>query len=179
MRYIAAPWREQYVTNAVRSKGCVFCDALKAGADRTTKILFRGVHHFIILNRFPYNTGHLMIAPYRHGAAVERTSPEAAAELMELMKTAIRILRKRYRPQGFNAGMNLGRSAGAGVAGHYHLHVIPRWTGDANFLPLIGGTKVVTEDLETTYERLFPLFAKERMRLPDRKPDKPKTPKSR
>jgi ATP adenylyltransferase len=145
-------------------KGCIFCDALKLGDDRKARILYRGKTHFIILNKFPYNPGHLMIAPYRHTAEIERTSPAASAELAELLKTAVRVLRAQYKPQGFNAGMNLGRSAGAGVTDHYHLHIVPRWTGDSNFMPLFGGTKIVIEDLDTTCERLSPLFEKERTR---------------
>jgi len=179
MRYIPTPWREHYVRNTVKAKGCALCEALRSGDERKSGILYRGTHHFIILNRYPYTTGHLMIAPYRHTAAFERSSPAATAEMGELLKSTLRILRAHYRPQGFNAGMNLGRSAGAGVAEHYHLHVIPRWTGDANFLPLVSGTKVVTEDLETTFDRLEPLFEKERKRLADRTRLKKNTTPSR
>jgi ATP adenylyltransferase len=164
MQYIPAPWRERYVKNALKTKGCVLCGALKRGADKEAYILYRGTHHFIILNTFPYTPGHLMIAPLRHTADFARTSPAAASELAGLLKLAVRVLGAHYHPQGFNAGMNLGRSAGAGVADHYHLHVIPRWTGDSNFMPLVGRTRVLTEDLDTTYERLFPLFEKERKR---------------
>ncbi len=162
MRYIATPWREAYVKRAMKMKGCIFCRALRLGDDREALILYRGRTHFIILNRYPYNPGHLMIAPLRHTAAFERARPAAAAEMAELLKLALRVLRAHYRPQGFNVGMNLGRSAGAGVTAHYHLHVVPRWTGDANFMPLVGRTKTVTEDLPTTYERLLPLFKKVR-----------------
>ena len=161
-RYITTPWRERYVRTAGRAKGCVLCDALKRRSDRAAYILYRGDAYFIILNKYPYTPGHLMIAPYRHTAAFERAAPAEAAEMAGLMQKAIRVLRARYRPDGFNAGMNLGRSAGAGVTGHYHLHVLPRWTGDSNFLPLIGGTRTLIEDLDTTYERLQPLFAKEK-----------------
>jgi ATP adenylyltransferase len=160
MRYIATPWRERYVKRAVKMTGCIFCEALKLGDDRRALILHRGRTHFIILNRFPYNSGHLMIAPFRHTAAFERTGPAAAAEMTRLLKQTLRILGAHYRPQGFNVGMNLGRSAGAGVVEHYHLHVVPRWTGDANFMPLVAGTKMMTEDLRTTYERLLPMFNK-------------------
>lgn len=175
MRYIPAPWRERYIKNALKMKGCVLCDALKSGADKNAYILYRGNHHFIILNTFPYTPGHLMIAPFRHTADFARTSPAAAAELASLLKLALKVLGAQYHPQGFNAGMNLGRSAGAGVAGHYHLHVVPRWTGDSNFMPLVGQTKILTEDLDTTYERLFPLFEKERKRA-RRRTDKKKKP---
>ncbi len=161
-RYITTPWRERYIRTAGRAKGCVLCAALKHRSDRTAHILCRGDAYFIILNKYPYTPGHLMIAPYRHTAAFERATPAEAAEMAGLMQKAIRVLRARYRPDGFNAGMNLGRSAGAGVTEHYHMHVLPRWTGDSNFLPLIGGTRTLIEDLDTTYERLRPLFAKEK-----------------
>ena len=165
MQYIPAPWREPYVKNALKTRGCVLCGALKRGADKETYILYRGTHNFIILNTFPYTPGHLMIAPFRHTADFARTSPPAAAELVALLKLAVRVLGTHYHPQGFNVGMNLGRSAGAGVADHYHLHVIPRWKGDSNFMPLVGRTRVLTEDLDTTYNRLFPLFEKDRKRV--------------
>jgi ATP adenylyltransferase len=162
MEYISAPWRERYVRNAAKMKECIFCRALKRADDEKACILFRGVHNFIILNKFPYTQGHLMIAPYAHLATIERAKKEAGDELVELLKLSLRVLKKRYAPHGFNAGMNLGQSAGAGVVGHYHLHVIPRWIGDANFMPLIGETRILLEDLTTTYKRLLPLFEKEK-----------------
>jgi len=161
-RYITTPWRARYIRTAGRAKGCVLCNALKRRSDRKAYILHRGDAFFVILNKYPYTPGHLMIAPYRHTAAFERATPAEAAEMAELMQMALRVLRSRYRPDGFNIGMNLGRSAGAGVTEHYHLHVVPRWTGDSNFLPLVSGTRTVTEDLDTTYERLRPLFEKEK-----------------
>jgi ATP adenylyltransferase len=164
MRYLTAPWRASYVRKALTMKTCVFCDALKAGDDRKAAVLFRGRRNVIMLNLYPYTPGHLMIAPSRHVADFEKARPEERAELADLLQVALRVLRAGYRPHGFNTGMNLGRSAGAGVAGHYHLHVIPRWTGDSNFMPLVGGTRVFIEDLDTTYERLRPLFDKERKR---------------
>jgi len=164
MRYIAAPWRANYVRTALRQKTCIFCDAPRKGNDRKAAILFRGRQNFILLNRFPYTPGHLMIAPYRHLADFDKAGPDESAELAGLLQLALRVLRRGYKPHGFNTGMNLGRSAGAGVAGHYHLHVIPRWTGDSNFMPLVGETRVFIEDLNTTYERIFPLFEKERIR---------------
>jgi len=158
MEYISAPWREGYVKKVRRMRGCIFCRALKMKNDRAAYILLRGQHNFIILNKFPYNPGHLMIAPYRHTASLDRAPKEASDELAELLKLSLRVLKKNYRPQGFNAGLNLGRSAGAGVVHHYHLHVIPRWQGDSNFMPLVSQTRVVIEDLDSVYERLSPLF---------------------
>ncbi len=169
MEYISAPWREEYVKEVFRMKGCVFCRALRLKNDRRARILFRGRHNFIILNKFPYTPGHLMIAPYRHMSAIDRVSKEVSDELADLFKLSLRILKKRYQPHGFNAGMNLGQSAGAGVVDHFHLHVIPRWPGDSNFMPLVSRTRVLIEDLDRTYERLYPLFSKHRQTKPKRK----------
>ncbi len=164
MEYITAPWREEYVKKVCQKNECIFCQALKLKNDRKAYILFRSTHNFIMLNKFPYTPGHLMIAPYTHISFFERAKKESTDEMTELLKLSLKILRKNYHPHGFNTGMNLGRSAGAGVADHYHLHVIPRWTGDSNFMPIIGKTKVVIEELNTTYEELLPLFQKKKNR---------------
>ncbi|HPW17819.1 MAG TPA: HIT domain-containing protein [Candidatus Aminicenantes bacterium] len=158
MRYLTAPWRAGYVRRALPMRGCFFCAAVKGRDDRAAAVLFRGRSHIVLLNRFPYTPGHLMIAPRRHVADFAEARPGERAEMAELLRTALRALRAAYAPHGFNVGMNLGASAGAGVAGHYHLHVVPRWTGDANFMPLIGAAKVFIEDLDTTYRKLRPLF---------------------
>jgi ATP adenylyltransferase len=164
MEYISAPWRGPYVRKVRRMKGCVFCRALKARNDRAAHILYRGKSNFILLNKFPYTPGHLMIAPYRHTASFDRTSKEASAELAGLLQLSLKILKTSSRPHGFNAGMNLGQSAGAGVVDHYHLHVIPRWHGDSNFMPLVSQTRILIEDLDSTYDRLLPLFKRECLR---------------
>jgi ATP adenylyltransferase len=164
MRYLTAPWRAAYVRRALDAKGCIFCDALKSDDDREA-VLCRGRRAFVMLNRYPYTPGHLMIAPARHVSDLARVRPEEGAELFALLQAAVRVLDAAYGPHGFNTGMNLGRSAGAGVAGHLHLHVVPRWTGDANFMPLVGGTRVFIEGLDTTYERLRPLFDREKQRI--------------
>jgi ATP adenylyltransferase len=164
MRYISAPWRAEYVQRALPMKGCFFCEAVKGRDDRAAAVLCRGRSNVVLLNRFPYPPGHLMSAPRRHVADFVEARAGERAELAELFQTALRVLRAAYAPHGFNAGMNLGRSAGAGVAGHYHLHVVPRWTGDSNFMPLIGETKVFIEDLDTTYRKLRPLFDEEKRR---------------
>lgn len=161
MVYIAAPWREEYIKKVSKMKECIFCGALRKKNDREAFILFRGKYNFIILNKYPYNPGHIMIAPYKHMATYERAKKEATDEMAELLKMSLKILRKNYHPQGFNTGMNLGQCAGAGVTDHYHLHVIPRWVGDSNFMPLVSQTKVLIEDLPTTFARLSPLFHKE------------------
>jgi len=161
MEYISAPWREEYVKKIYKMTECIFCQALKQKDDRKAHILYRGSYNFILLNKFPYTPGHLMVAPYRHIASFERSKKEMTDEMTDILKLSLKILKKQYHPHGFNTGMNLGHSAGAGVADHYHLHVIPRWVGDSNFMPLVGKTKVTLEDLDTTYNRLFPLFQKE------------------
>ena len=143
-------------------KGCIFCQALKKKDDKRSFILYRGVHNFVLLNKYPYTPGHLMIAPYKHLSSIELAEKEATDEMTELLRKCLSLLRKQYNPQGFNTGMNIGQSAGAGVADHYHLHIIPRWSGDSNFMPLIGKTKVVLEDLHTSYEKLLSYFEKVR-----------------
>ena len=160
MEYITAPWREEYVKKVFKMKGCVFCQALKAKDDRQCFILHRGHHNFILLNKYPYTPGHLMIAPYKHMDSIESAGKESSEEMIELLKICLRILREEYNPHGFNTGMNIGHSAGAGVADHYHLHIIPRWVGDSNFMPLVGKTKVVLQDLHTTYDQLLSRFQK-------------------
>jgi ATP adenylyltransferase len=162
MEYITAPWREEYVKKVFKMKGCIFCQALKTKNDKKSFILYRGVHNFILLNKYPYTPGHLMIAPYKHLDSIEFADKEAADEMTELLKKCLRLLRKHYHPQGFNTGMNIGQCAGAGVADHYHLHIIPRWSGDSNFMPLIGKTKVFLEDLSASYDKLLSSFKKAR-----------------
>ena len=158
MKYIAAPWREEYVKKAFKMTECIFCRALQTEKDDETFILHRAKHNFLILNRYPYTPGHLMIAPFAHLDSIEKAAKEVTDEMIDLLKMSLHVLRKAYRPHGFNTGMNIGHSAGAGVADHYHLHVIPRWTGDANFMPLIGETKVVIEDIAATYKKLREQF---------------------
>ncbi|MBN1272812.1 MAG: HIT domain-containing protein [Candidatus Aminicenantes bacterium] len=170
MRFILAPWREPYIKNVFKKKNeCIFCRALQMKNDKKAFIIFRGAHNFIILNKYPYTPGHLMIAPFRHLPSPENEDTASLHELMDLFQLSLNVLRTHYEPQGFNTGMNLGQSAGAGVTDHYHLHVLPRWTGDANFLPIVGKTKVVIEDLPTTYEKLHPLFQECRSSKKDQK----------
>ncbi len=154
MDYLWTPWRYSYIADASKDEGCIFCAALAAGDDRRTHIVFRGEKNFIILNRFPYTTGHVMIVPFAHVAELTACEPDTLAEMMRLAQRVQNALEKTYQPQGFNLGMNLGRAAGAGVTGHLHLHVLPRWAGDANFMTVVGETRVEPEDLPTTDERL-------------------------
>ena len=157
------PWRYQYIADAGDDKGgddaCVFCALVSdTDSDERNFILHRARHNFVILNLYPYTSGHLMIVPYVHAAELDAVPKEATDELMDLAKRAQAALRETYRPEGFNLGMNLGRVAGAGVAGHVHLHVLPRWAGDANFMSTVGETRVLPEDLPTTYKRLREKF---------------------
>ncbi len=161
MEYIAAPWRREYVRKVLKMKECIFCRALDLKNDRDTYILYRGTHNFIMLNKYPYTPGHLMIAPYIHIDSLEKAERDSAIEMTDLLKFSLKVLRKKHNPQGFNMGMNIGKSAGAGVADHYHLHIIPRWEGDSNFMPIICETKMTIEDLKTTYDRLLPAFQDE------------------
>jgi ATP adenylyltransferase len=133
---------------------CVLCAALVAGDDRRALILHRGRRAFLILNAFPYASGHLMAAVTRHVGSLEAATAEELAEAMTLIQTGTRALAAAYRPDGFNVGLNQGRVAGAGVLGHLHIHVVPRWNGDTNFMPVIGDTRVLPEALEVTYDRL-------------------------
>jgi len=144
-----------YVSSAgAPGDACVFCAALAAGDDRRALVLQRGVRAFLILNAFPYASGHLMSVVTRHVGGVEDASSDELAESMQLVQVAVRALRVAYAPDGFNVGLNQGRVAGAGVLGHLHVHVVPRWNGDANFMPVIADTRVLPEALDATYDRL-------------------------
>jgi ATP adenylyltransferase len=154
MDYLWSPWRYRYVSTAGPADECIFCAAAAAGKDSETFVVHRARLNFVILNRFPYTTGHLMIAPYAHVATLDQAGGETLAEMMDLTAQAERRLQSVYRPKGLNVGMNIGECAGAGIAGHIHMHVLPRWPADANFMTTIGETRVLPEDLATTYLKL-------------------------
>ena len=154
MDYLWTPWRYRYIADASKDDRCIFCDALGADDDRNTLIVLRGAKNFVILNRYPYTSGHVMVVPYEHVADLSAVDPTTLAEMMALTQRLQSALARTYHPEGYNLGMNLGRAAGAGVIGHLHLHVLPRWGGDANFMTVVGETRVEPEDLATTYERL-------------------------
>ena len=137
------------------SGGCIFCDALASGDDRKNLILRRSPKAFLILNKYPYASGHVMAAVNRHVGSLEETASEEIGQVMELVQAAVRALGRAYAPEGFNVGLNQGRAAGAGVLNHLHMHVVPRWSGDVNFMPLVSDTKVLPETLDTTYDRLL------------------------
>lgn len=158
MDYLWTPWRYQYVSKADPNQTCIFCEALKQSNDAETLILFRGQHNFILLNRYPYTTGHAMIAPYKHVGDLDQAPPETLAEMMQLCQRLQRALAAAYKPEGYNLGMNLGKIAGAGVADHLHMHVLPRWAGDTSFMTTVGETRIEPEDLATTYAKLKAYF---------------------
>lgn len=149
-----SPWRYRYVTTASPKNACIFCAKLAENDDPANYIVHRAEYNFILLNLYPYTNGHLMVAPYEHVASMGEARAETMREMMDLTVQCEQALRKLYKPGGINLGMNLGECAGAGVAGHIHMHVLPRWTGDASFMTTVGETRVLPEDLDTTYRRL-------------------------
>jgi ATP adenylyltransferase len=160
MDRLFTPWRLPYVTAASRTEpGCIFCDAL-AHIDEAPLVVFRGQRAFVILNKFPYNNGHVMVVPHRHTGELSALGAEELAEIMALAQRVERALTELYRPHGFNLGLNLGKSAGAGVLDHLHLHIVPRWNGDTNFMTVLGDTRVLPEDLVRTAERLRSALAR-------------------
>ncbi len=158
MDYLWSPWRYQYVSGGAEGAGCLFCDHPRDPGDEGHYVLRRGRLCYALLNLYPYTVGHLMIAPYAHVADFSAAAPEALHEMMALARAAERALRAEYRPEGLNAGFNIGKCAGAGVAGHLHLHMLPRWFADSNFMTVIGETRVLPEELATTWRKLRPHF---------------------
>jgi ATP adenylyltransferase len=157
---IWAPWRLAYVKDAAKDneEECIFCAKPAADDDEATLIVHRGEHSFVILNLFPYTNGHLMVAPYAHIGRIQELPPETVAEMMDLAQRAMSRLEHVYEPHGFNVGFNQGRVAGAGVEHHIHMHVVPRWGGDTNFMPVIADTRVMPQTLEQSYEALKGAF---------------------
>jgi ATP adenylyltransferase len=155
MDFVWSPWRYDYLASAGKKpSSCVFCLSEDRSLDPQRLVVLRATHNFIILNLFPYTSGHLMIAPYEHRDTIAEAKPEQLSEMMALSQRSIAALKTLYRPEGFNIGMNLGAAAGAGIREHFHLHVVPRWVGDANFMSITGETRVLPEELGRTYERL-------------------------
>jgi ATP adenylyltransferase len=153
MDFLWTPWRYRYIANAAKNDRCIFCDAQTMG-DEKAHIVLRGELNYVILNAFPYTAGHVMIVPYAHIGDLAECSPETLAEMMLMAQRVQAALAAVYKPEGFNLGMNLGRCAGAGVLGHIHLHLLPRWVGDANFMTTVSETRMEPEDLDTTYNKL-------------------------
>lgn len=158
MDHLWSPWRYQYVSGQAPRSECIFCDKARPEDDRHNFVLYRANYNFILLNLYPYTSGHLMIAPYQHVATLVDASNEILEEMIRLARRAEAAIRWAYRPQGLNLGWNLGECAGAGVAGHLHLHVLPRWVGDANFMTAVAETRVLPESLFDSYDKLLRAF---------------------
>lgn len=154
MERLWAPWRMQYIAAGDQVEGCIFCTLPAAGRDEENHILLRGQTAFIILNAFPYSNGHLMVTPFQHTADLNDLSDAEMLEMMALTRRAVNLLKTAFKPDGFNIGINMGRVAGAGIADHVHIHVVPRWNGDTNFMPVLGDVRVIPESLSAVYHRL-------------------------
>jgi len=153
MEQLWAPWRIRYIEIA-KQEGCILCDKPREDNDELNYILYRGQKNFIIMNSYPYNAGHLMVAPYRHVAALDELTDEERNEHFEMVSRSLKVLKQVFNPDGFNIGVNMGRVAGAGIDKHIHSHIVPRWLGDSNFMPVTADTKVVNEALAETYQKL-------------------------
>ncbi|NLH50090.1 MAG: HIT domain-containing protein [Myxococcales bacterium] len=153
MDRLNAPWRIDYIKSE-KEEGCVFCNALRAADDRRMLILHRGRQAFVIMNKYPYTNGHVMVAPYAHLGSIAEITPEVWAEIMSLAQQAVQAIETTSKPHGFNLGINVGRVAGAGVEGHLHLHIVPRWNGDVNFMTVLADCRVINQHIEETYAAL-------------------------
>ncbi|WP_022851474.1 HIT family protein [Limisalsivibrio acetivorans] len=156
-----APWRMAYITGIARDEGCIFCTKPLEKNDRDNLILHRGEKAFVIMNLFPYNNGHLMVVPYKHTGVFTDLEDEELLEIMTLTKLSIRVFDNTLGPGGYNTGFNIGKAAGAGIDKHLHFHIVPRWVGDTNFMPAVGETKVISEHITATYDKLLEGFRKE------------------
>ncbi len=154
MDYLWAPWRMPYIEDETQDEGCIFCRLLELEDGPENLILHRSERVFVMLNRYPYTNGHLMIVPFEHTASIENLDRVALQDLMLVTRLAVRRLRRIYKAEGFNVGLNIGTAAGAGIADHVHIHVVPRWSGDTNFMTATAETRVLPEALDATYERL-------------------------
>lgn len=157
MDVLWAPWRMDYILGR-KPDECVFCVPSHGREDEERLILWRGRHNFVLMNKFPYNNGHLMVTPYRHVSCLCDLSPEELHEAADALALSVAVLKKALDPHGINAGLNIGEAAGAGIAAHLHFQIVPRWNGDASFMAVFGETKVIPEHLLTTFRRLKPLF---------------------
>jgi len=158
MERLWAPWRLAFIEGGEKPAGCIFCLFPAENRDRERLILGRSAHAFVILNKFPYNNGHLMVVPRAHVSSLDALSDDAFDDLQRTLRTSIAVLRDAYGPDAMNVGMNLGRAAGAGIADHLHWHAVPRWAGDVNFMPVLAETRVIPEHLDATWAKLRPAF---------------------
>ena len=159
VKYLFSPWRMEYVSSPSASDN-IFLDALKANNDRESLILYRGVLCFVIMNLYPYNNGHLLIVPYRKVGSMIDLNEDELKEIMYLSRESMKIINEKLNSDGFNFGLNTGKCSGAGIKDHIHFHIVPRWNGDNNFMPVLGNTKVIVQGLQDTYDELYPLFQK-------------------
>lgn len=158
MEKLWAPWRMEYIKNKVKMEGCLFCNRWKKGVSKEMHVLYQSKCSFVILNIYPYNSGHVMVVPAEHAADLSGLSEEGYADLFRVVRKTTVAVTKALRPHGLNLGLNLGKAAGAGIVDHLHLHVLPRWEGDTNFMPLLAETKVLPHHLDFTYDQLLPYF---------------------
>jgi len=161
MKHLWSPWRMKYIQAIKKEDGCIFCKIQKMPDNKENLIVFRGEASFVVMNRYPYTSGHILVIPYNHKPNLEVLDAETRAEMMEMVTRSMRVLRRKYHPQGFNMGANIGEAAGAGIAPHVHLHIVPRWSGDTNFMSSLGETRVLPEALEETYDRIKEAWGKE------------------
>jgi ATP adenylyltransferase len=159
MRQLWAPWRMTYLEESDSEPGCLFCRIAESGDDERHHVVYRGSRCYVMLNLYPYNSGHLMVIPFQHTGELTRIDPDTGADLLAVGQLSVRALQEAMQPQGFNLGINQGEVAGAGIADHIHLHVVPRWGGDTNFMPVLADVKVMPELLEATAAKLRPIFA--------------------
>jgi ATP adenylyltransferase len=155
MNHLWSPWRMSYILENNNEEGCVFCEMLQRNDSIENLIIYRGNKAYVVLNRYPYTSGHLMVIPMRHCETLETLSTDTRAEMMELITRCVSVLDREYQPHGYNIGANLGGAAGAGIPQHLHFHIVPRWQGDTNYMSAIGGTRVVPEALDETYQRIL------------------------
>lgn len=153
-----APWRMEYILGEKKDKGCIFCTLPKENNDKENLIIFRSKFSFVIMNKYPYNNGHLMVVPYNHVNSLEKLNEGEFIDIFNLMKRSIKALEKTFKPQGLNIGINIGKAAGAGIDTHVHVHIVPRWIGDTNFIPVFSDCKVISDYIANTYEQLLPNF---------------------
>jgi len=159
MDYLWTPWRYAYVTKE-KAAGCIFCELPKLGDDAKARIVYRGRHCYIVLNTYPYAPGHVMIVPFAHLDELQKLPVESAHEMMELAQRMEGVLRRLYKPEGINMGVNIGKAAGAGVEGHIHMHALPRWVADANFISVVGETRILPESLDESWKRITEALGK-------------------
>lgn len=159
MKVLWAPWRMGYILSNEKENGCIFCPGKDRSKDRERLILWVGLHSMVLMNRYPYNNGHLLVAPLKHVNELEQLNQRETVDLLGRVRKSVEILKEVMHPEGFNVGLNLGRVAGAGVEEHMHFHVVPRWNGDTNFMTILNDVRVISEHIKETYKRLLPYFS--------------------